>query len=144
MTVTKAYYLKSNELKILLALKGMKELYGFKFGDDKELDRVQIHQALFEMHKRELVYTDGEKLRLIPDIDEIVKNICKASRVLILSESEGRYPEQCVYIADKAVCVQIIGENKENIRLENIEKEYLPEWLTDAGGNLDQLIGDES
>lgn len=143
MTVTKAYYLKVNELKILLALKGMKELFGFTLSGE-EMNREQVNRALFEMHKKDLVASDGTRLKLIPEMDDILQQICNAGKILLFSEQEGKYPQQCIYLAESAVSLQIVGENRENVRLEKISKENLPEWLTLAGGQLEQLVGDES
>lgn len=144
MQVTKAFYLKTIEFKILLALKGMKEIFGFKLSGEEDIDQMQVNQAIFELNKKGIVSTGNNKLVLIPEMNELLDAISQADRILIMSECEGRYPEQCIYVADKAVSLQIAGQNKELVRLEGIETEVLPEWLMEAGGKLEQIITDES
>ena len=144
MQVTKAFYLKTIEFKILLALKGMKEIFGFKLCGEDDIAQAQVNQAIFELNKKGIVFAENNKLILIPEMNELLDAISQADRILIMSDCEGRYPEQCVYIADRAVSLQIAGQNKELVRLERIDSEVLPEWLMEVGGKLEQIITDES
>lgn len=47
----KAYYLKDLELALFLALKGMKELYGFRMKNIQNPKLELIYQTIFELKK---------------------------------------------------------------------------------------------
>lgn len=51
----KAYYLKDLELALFLALKGMKELYGFRMKNIQNPKLELIYQTIFELKKENLL-----------------------------------------------------------------------------------------
>ncbi len=138
--INKAFYLKKLEFKILLAMKGVKEIYGFFLGNQEEMEQSEMNRQLFEMAKREIVAVKTDQLLLPPELDALLNHIINAGEMLIMAEKSARHPECCIYIDDEAVSIQIYGQENQMVRLEQTALGSLPEWIVESGFKIEQML----
>lgn len=137
----KAYYLKNLDLAILLSLKGMKELYGIKMNSIQNPNRAMIYQTLFALERDKIIYADGGRIKIQPELDSILEDIKSAGRMLLYISVPSAYPDQCIYLGREAVLVSAYGTIGELYRIERISLESLPEKICECGFCLEELIG---
>ncbi len=142
--INKAFYLKKLEFKILLAMKGVKEIYGFFLGNQEEMEQSEMNRQLFEMAKKEIVAVKADQLLLHPELDVLLNHVMNARQMLVLAEKSARHPECCVYIDSEAVGIQIYGQENQMVRIERIALCDLPEWIVESGFKIEQMLTEDA
>ena len=132
------------EFKILLAMKGVNELYGFFMKEQENTDRFQVNKRLFEMAKKEIVFADDNKFLMNQDIEVMLNQIIDAEKMVIFSEKSAERPESCIYVGKEAVCIQLCGQNDDIVRLERVALSDLPEKIVESGFCVEQLLADDT
>lgn len=140
----KAYYLKNLELSLLLSVKGMKELYGIKMDNIQSADQSLIYQTLFELEKKKLISVNKENVMIYKELDEILEDINSAEKMLLYTNRFSEFPDQCIYLAGRAVAVSAYGAVRGMNRIESISLSYLPEKICKCGFYIEELISDQS
>ena len=140
----KAYYLKNLELALLLSIKGMKSLYGFKMDNIGQSGQAVIYQTLFDLEKKDLIKVEANKdIRIFSELDQILENIKSAKRMLIHIGRFSEYPDQCIYLGDRAVFVSPYGTTGDMNRLESVVGDRLIEKIFESGFCLEEIVSDE-
>lgn len=137
--VEKAYYLKEEELAVLLAITGVRQLYGFQMEDSVDIGGEKLRRTLFEMAKKGILSSEEGKLRIHAEIEAVLKELAGADNVLLLSGGE-EYPENCIYIARNTVFVQLLGQSGRRYRLELVTREKTAERIQEYGWKVPGLI----
>ncbi len=140
----KAYYLKKIEFKILLAIKGVKELYGFFLGEQGKIKQSEMNRQLFEMAKKEIVVAKADQLVIHPELDAMLNHVMNARQMLVLAEKSAEHPEYCIYIDSDAVGIQIYGQENQMVRIERIALCDLPEWIVESGFRIEQILTEDA
>ena len=65
--IEKAYYLKQEELAVLLALQGVQQLYGFRMDMAGNMNKEELHKILFEMARKNLLSVTGRCIEMDTD-----------------------------------------------------------------------------
>lgn len=120
--VEKAYYLKEEELAVLLSITGVRQLYGFRMDDSVDIKSERLHRLLFEMAKKGILSLEGGNFRIHADIEAVLRKLAKADNVLLLSGGE-EYSENCIYIAGDVVFIQLMGKSGRRYRIELTDRE---------------------
>lgn len=141
----KAYYLKNLELALLLSIKGMKSLYGFKMEDIRQPAKAAIYQTLFELEKKELIEVGGDKaIRIYPELDQILEDIKNAERMLLYICRASEYPDLCIYLGNRAVLVSSYGTAGDINRIQSVPEDELADKICENGFSLEEIVSDES
>ncbi len=120
--IEKAYYLKQEELAVLLALQGVQQLYGFRMDMAGNMNKEELHKILFEMARKNLLSVTGRCIEMDTDLSAVLKDLVQAETVLHLTGTE-EYPECCVYIGVNLVFSQLLGQNGQICRLEPVNRQ---------------------
>ena len=146
----KAYYLKDLELALLLSLKGMKELYGFRMKHIQDPKPELIYQTIFELKKENLLYVqksqshEKEQFAINPELDQILDNIKNAEKILLYFNRQSEHPDRCIYLGDKAVLISAYGISGNMNRIESVSVSELPETIYEYGFCIEELLNDKS
>ena len=140
--VKKAYYLKMSEFKIILAIMGADELFGFQLEEKEIPEQIMLNKMLFEMAKKELIFANEEGLCVNQDIKLIISEIMNAEKMMVISNKTGDYPEKCIYITKEAVSIQICGHKNDFVRLERVTVYDLPQMIMESGFRVEQVLND--
>lgn len=140
----KTYYLKDLELALLLSIKGMKELYGIKMEHIKNPPKTLIYQTLFELEKKELISGNKGKVVIDKRLNQLLDSISNAEKILYYTNRLLKYPDQCIYLSDRAVAVSVYGTVGDMKRIESVSLSRLPEKLCEYGFQMEEVISDRS
>ena len=138
--INKTYIFNRMELAILFSLKGMKELYGFDLNVSGTVDKGRVNQSLFELSRKSVIVCDNKIVKIQEDIDNLLNVIMSAKKIVFFADKMKEKPEQSFYIGEQIVNVCIFGQTGENVRVELISEEELPEKLVQKGFYLEQII----
>ncbi len=149
INIDKAYYLKDLELAVLLSMKGMDELYGFRMKQVRNPKTEDVYEALFALSKRGLLTfreeerngSDRKRITIEPDLDAMLEIITEAKHVLIYSSERGDHPSRCIYLGKRAVFVSTQGTDGIVNRVSACRIETLPEMICECGFQPDELAG---
>lgn len=141
----KAWYIQEAELAVLLAASGMQEFYGYKLDGIPMVNQGSVNRLVFSMVRKGILTPMGNGFALKQEYQKIVKCLKETEKILIFNDAAQEYPEQYIYIGDKAVFLQAFGQNGHVLRLEVADKEGIPARLTACGlkmeGTLENSIG---
>lgn len=146
----KAYYLRDLELALLLSMKGMKELYGFRMKNIQNLELALIYQTIFELKKENLLSVQKsqdhgkEQITIDPELDQILDAIKNAEKILLYFNRQSKYPDRCIYLGDRAVFISAYGITGNMNRIESISVSALPEAVCECGFCIEELLNDKS
>lgn len=144
MRQDKAYYLKSVELALLLSLKGVKELYGFRMEQADAPDTETVYRAVFALEQQRLITVDAAKrIVMAPDVDRLTDAIAGAEQMLLYTSRDPGRPQQCIYVGSGAVMVTPGGTHNDMHRIRQIPREELAGELWEQGFRIDELLSDE-
>ncbi len=119
--IEKAYYLKQEELAVLLTMNGVRQLYGFRMDTDVDMDREKLNKILFEMNRKNILSVSENHIRMDEDLSAVLKDLAQAETVLILTGTE-EYPECCIYAGQNLIFVHLLGHSGQIYRIEPVEK----------------------
>lgn len=140
----KAYYLKNIELALLLSIKGVKTLYGFKMNNIQNPDPKLIYQTLFELEKKNIVsFQDKENITIYSGLNQILDNIKNAEKMLLYIDIRAEHPDQCIYLGDRAVFISTYGAMQNMNRIESISIDSLAEVIYERGFCLEEILSDQ-
>lgn len=146
----KAYYLRDLELALLLSLKGVKELYGFRMTHIQNPEPALIYQTIFELKKENLLSfwkdQDHEKEQIVidPELEQILDVIKNAEKMLLYFDRQSEHPDRCIYLGDMAVLISAYGRTGDMHRLESVTRSALPETVCECGFCIEELLNDKS
>lgn len=146
----KAYYLKDLELALLLSLKGMKELYGFRMKHIQKPDPALIYQTVFELKKDNLLSVrksqdhDEEQIAINPELDQLLDTIKTAERILLYFNRQSEHPDRCIYLGDNAMLISAYGVIGTMNLIESVPADILPDKVCECGFCIEELLNDES
>lgn len=116
-SIEKAYYLKQEELAVLLAMNRVRQLYGFRM--DAGMDREELSRILFEMARKNILSVSESSILMDPDLSAALKDLAQAENILILTGAE-EYPECCVYVGQNVVFVHLAGQGGQMYCIESV------------------------
>lgn len=147
MEEDKAYYLKNQELAVLLSIKGMSELYGIKMEDIGSPDKTLVYQTLFGLEKKQILSADwnekGERA-IHPEINDMLDHIRNAEKILLYSGRTYEHSGQCIYLGSRAVLLSVRGEGGGMKRMQSIPLDLLSKKICEYGFFLKEIISDKS
>lgn len=137
----KAYYLKNLEFALLLSVKGVQRLYGFKMDDISTAEAPEVYEAIFGLGKKKLITIESKKdIKIEPALDEALDSIKNAERLLLYASIGSEHYGQCVYIGRKAVFVSSYGAEGGISHIEAKDIDALPQELCERGFYIEGLI----
>lgn len=140
----KAYYFKDLELALLLSIRGMKELFGMKINNIQNLNQKLIYQTLFELEKKEFIAVQKEHVTVDKKLNMILETISNAEKMFWYTNRFSKYPDQCIYLADRAVAVSVYGTIGGMYRIESILLSHLPEKICEYGFYIEEIVSNQS
>lgn len=120
--IERAYYLKEEELAVLLAIMDVHQLYGFQMNGCADIKSRDLHEILFGMARKGILSSKDGRPRIYTDMEIVLKDIAGAENVLILAGRE-ECPESCIYAGSHIVFVQLLGQSGRIYRIESTDRE---------------------
>lgn len=118
----KAYYLKEEELAVLLAFKHVRQLYGFRMEAAVGMDRETLNRIMFGMAKKEILTIAHGGIQIDAGMEAVLDDMAGARNVLTLT-GRPEYPECCIYAGQNLVFVQTLGQEGKRYRMEPVERQ---------------------
>lgn len=140
----KIYFLKNLELALLLSVKGMTKLYGIKMNGIHMIDKSSVYQTLFELEKKRLITLHDKKIVICPKLDDMLDNVKNANEMVLYRNRATEYPDQCIYLGEKAVFISSYGRAQGMNRIESVSIGSLPEKIQEYGFRAEEMISDRS
>lgn len=137
--IEKAYYLKEKELEVLLSIKGVRELYGFRMDVNGAVDRKELHRVLFGMAKKNMLSLSDGQFRIDEGVEAVLEDMAGAGNVLILTGGP-EYPECCIYAGQNLVLVRLLGRNGKIYRMESMDRREAGLKLREYGWMVPGLL----
>lgn len=120
--IEKAYCLKEEELAVLLSIKSVRQLYGFRMEIGADMSREQLHRILFELARKKILSLSGNQIQIHDGVEAVLDDMMKAENVLILT-GRAEYPECCIYVGKNLVFVHLLGQSGKIYRIVSAERE---------------------
>lgn len=114
--IEKAYCLKEEELAVLLTIKGVRQLYGFRMDIGVDMSREHLHRILFELARKNILFVSEGQIQIDDGVEAVLNDMVKAESVLILT-GRAEYPECCVYVGNNLVFVHVLGQSGKIYRI---------------------------
>jgi hypothetical protein len=139
----KIYYLKTEELAILLAIEGLNSFYGIKL-NMKNLDNKLVYETMFKLQKQGILLGNGKSVSITYEIKEVIENL-KSSKILITCQSKSlEYPQKFIYLGKCPVIICPYGINSDILQIEIGNCDGLVEKICSEGFSIEQFVSDES
>lgn len=135
----KAYYLKEEELAVLLSLKQVRALYGFRMGTGVDMNRKTLHRILFGMAKKNILTISGRQIRMDAGLEAVLADMAEAGSVLTLTGT-AEYPECCIYAGRELVFVRLLGQNGKRYRLESVKRQEAGLKMRECGWSVPGVL----
>lgn len=119
--IEKAYYLRQEELAVLLSMKGMRQLFGFRMDVHGEMDQEALYRILFEMARQNMLSVCENRIQIDECLSEILNDLVKAEYMWTLTAGE-EYPECCIYPGQKLVFMNLQGQDGRIYRAESVDR----------------------
>ena len=119
--IERAYYLRQEELAVLLSMKGMRQLFGFRMDVHGEMDQEALYRILFEMARQNMLSVCENRILIDECLSEILNDLVKAEYMWTLTAGE-EYPECCIYAGQKLVFVSLQGQDGQMYRAEAVDR----------------------
>lgn len=126
----KVYTLKKHEFLILVAIAGMKKIYGFDL-EGTSLEKEESLYILQDLVQKNYVRVEGERFLPVNDMEIILKQLCNVRTILDVHKASGRC---CIlYLSDMAVKITQSLRRKDMLEIMLMAKEQVWEHLQDEG-----------
>lgn len=139
--IEKAYYLKEEELAVLLSIMGVRQLYGFRMDRCADIWGDELHRILFGMARKGILSLKDGKLLIHTQTEAVLRDIVGADSVLILTGGE-KYPESCIYAGNNMVFVQLLGQSGKICRIEPVCRKRAAQKMQEYGWTVPGAAAD--
>lgn len=144
MGYSKAYYLKNLELAVLLAVKGMDQLFGIRMKGLKNPEKSEVYRTLFALEKKGMLSVQGKRTVIGAELNRMLDMIRSAGMMFCYTSRKSEHPDLCVYLSEEAVLLSGCGRSGEMNRMESVSLEFLPEKISECGFFLEEPEQQES
>lgn len=136
----KAYCLKQTELSVLMALMGVRRLYGFRMDEVLNMSRAELYNTLFALGKKQLVSPEGNGFQIQGEISALLRDVAGAEAVLVYAGGE-EYPECCIYIGRRIILVRQMKADENRYAISALETEEICQALREFGWGVSGVSG---
>ncbi len=137
--ITKSYMLRESELAVLLTLCGMKQFFGIQLEGMDKPDQQEIHQTVFSLMRKEILSKEETGIVIREDIRELVNSLVYAKQMLLVASDEEEIPQKLIYIGERMVQLQPVGQQAKQVRVTCLREESLSEYLIEQGFCIPQM-----
>lgn len=139
------YVFSSRQMKTMLIGKGFRKIVGLNL--DTELDYNMSTQALNELVKLGVLYTEDETFIMSEEVREIVTVLGEAEEFDIIHTKKENLSDICCYRTDKLMLVRNVQGNNDWYSFSFVSLEEFYDILLDDGylpaDNIDDLFYDD-
>lgn len=136
--ISKAYNFSTNELFVLLSIKGGKNVRGVFNQQNICFNRRIVNEVVFSLIKKGILIRDTE-LSVIDDVAELLDGIISAEKLIVFSTRDESKPEQCVYVGDKCIYMRM-DEKAERVSLTRYSIDEAVEVVCENGFEIKTII----
>lgn len=144
------YTLSYKELEILADFLGKDAIFRLEDEENnKNINKEEIIQLLYEMKKKEILKVEEEKIKINALYQELIEDICDVKYGLVITASDSALPQKCCYIGKNILVTEIMRVKKNKIRMERVTfssfiemllcEGYLPDILTEDTMMLEEI-----
>lgn len=132
--ISKGYGLQETEICILLALKGVQELYGICFQGMEDITQEDIYRNVFQMLKKGILYKTENRLQIEETLDNWLDFIKNAEKFLVLADADELVPESYYYAtADTVILLRPAGQQRSRLFMQKLTKAEMWEHIKNQG-----------
>lgn len=129
--ISKGYYIQETELSILLAIKGLQELYGIRLNGIESITQEEIYQTVFTMLKKGILNKLQDRIQIEDSLDNLMDVIKNAQSFWVYADVDDSSPESYYYVAGKdAILIQSGGQQNNLLSIEKMTSEEIMEVMT--------------
>lgn len=136
----RAYCLKQAELAVLMALMGVRRLYGFRMDEALNMNRDELNNILFALGKKQLVALEGNVFQIQGELSALLKDMAGAEAVLVYAGGE-EYPECCIYIGRRMILARQMKADENRCAILALETEEICQALRESGWGVPGASG---
>ncbi|MBQ6787678.1 MAG: hypothetical protein IJO85_08150 [Lachnospiraceae bacterium] len=132
--ISKGYCIHEMEFGVLLAVKGLQELYGMQLNGLDTITQTDIYQIVFNMLKKGFLETTESRIRVEEVLDHWIDRIKTAECFIVCADVDELIPESYFYIGnDNGVFIQPVGQQGNMLYLENITRGEMWDYIQSKG-----------
>lgn len=138
--IDKAYYIREDELAILLAMAGQDELYGYPLRQMTGMGRADMGRLLFDMAGCRMLGVQGKRMQISREWQEIADGIASAEILIVSAEARQEYSERFLYVSNSPVVLHTQIHKGGMIRIERWECSDIAQRLIQHGIPPDSIL----
>lgn len=125
-------FLSRMEFAVLLIAGGLAWIECFPLPDAKQTEERQIIEAVYGLVADGLLETDGKRISLGPDMQEVIRLIERSGMRIWIEPGNSSLPQKICYLAEKIIVLENIQKDGKAFRLFVLEKKRFWKWLEDS------------
>ena len=141
--ISKGYYIHETEFGVLLAMKGLQELYGIQLNGIESITQTDIYQTVFNMLKKGILNTQEGQIQIEEALDNWIDMIKDAQSFIVFADADELIPESYFYVArGYAIFIQSMGQQGNLLYLEKITPDKM--WNNIRSNGLQDHKGEKT
>lgn len=122
------FYLRTGELNLLLAGKGMRQIYMLQ-SDELDMDEAGVCLTLNQLYNNELLHTEEETFVIDGALNELLDIVCQADNVMFLRAGCRESAATCLFIRKgRMVSLALSATDKSAYRINEVDETMLSEF----------------
>ena len=140
------FFLKGEELLVLLLLSGVEKLYGFQIPAMEHFTEREAEQAIFTLGQKGFAVEEAGQIKLNDKVKAFVELMVSADSAVYAQKNGLKMESLCLYLnsAEKekpVVCMEIIGEEGKILRISFYENVLT--CIEEKGFLLEEIFADD-
>lgn len=132
--ISKGYYIHEMEFGVLLAVKGLSELYGICLSGIESITQTELYQTVFHMMKKGILSKADSQVQIEESLDSWIDTIIEAQSFIVFADADELIPESYFYVADDhVILIQPAGQQSSLLYLEKISRDEMWELMKSKG-----------
>lgn len=128
--IAEGWFLTSKEFAVLAHARGIKNLFGFDFGNLSEMKKDEMYEVLYKMAAKGMLQSDGISFRVEEPYRGLVDQIAAATQAVLIYPQDQEHPDLCCYEAEDCYIVTEISMVRRNsLKLYVLKKESMLAFL---------------
>lgn len=126
------YYLSAVEFSILMAGKGVRQLYMLQ-SDEVKIDNREVCLAMNHLYQNGIVDCTGEQFQIVEPLDKLLGQIHNATDAIFLREGRNEENTICCFLNEnRIIAVQLSTIDHNTYKIFEMEEEILKQLLIES------------
>jgi len=130
--IDRALFLSRLEFSVLLMAGGVEQIPCFPLPERDEVKEREMIEAVYDLVQKKLLETREEKICLVPEIAELVRQMKDSRDYVQVEPGEEGEPQRMIYLESQAVVLENTTDTCPQFRLFVNERSRLWNWMEEA------------